>query len=45
MAKSGKRFDSKHRLLRQGEGERADGYYIYRWTAKMESDIVSLLGV
>ena len=34
MAKSGKRFDSKHRLLRQGEGERADGYYIYRWTAK-----------
>lgn len=34
MAKSSKRFDSKHRLLRTGETEREDGYYIYRWTAR-----------
>ncbi len=32
MAK--KRYDSKHRLLRTGETERADGYYIYRWTTR-----------
>lgn len=32
MAK--KRYDSKHRLLRTGESERADGYYIYRWTTR-----------
>ncbi len=32
MAK--KRYDSKHRLLKTGEVQRADGYYTYRWTAK-----------
>ena len=32
MAK--KRYDSKHRLLRTGETERTDGYYIYRWTTR-----------
>lgn len=30
----GKRYDKKHRLLRTGETERADGYYIYRWTSR-----------
>ncbi len=29
-----KRYDKKHRLLRTGETERADGYYIYRWTSR-----------
>ena len=29
-----KRYDKKHRLLRTGETERADGYYVYRWTAR-----------
>ena len=29
-----KRYDKKHRLLRTGETERADGYYIYRWTGR-----------
>lgn len=29
-----KRYDSKHRLLRTGESERADGYYTYRWTSR-----------
>ncbi|MBA2214169.1 tyrosine-type recombinase/integrase [Sellimonas intestinalis] len=32
MAK--KRYDSKHRLLRTGESERTDGYYVYRWTGR-----------
>ncbi len=32
MAK--KRYDSKRRLLRTGETERTDGYYIYRWTTR-----------
>ena len=30
----GKRYDKKHRLLRTGETEREDGYYIYRWTSR-----------
>ena len=30
----GKRYDKKHRLLRTGEMERADGYYTYRWTSR-----------
>lgn len=35
MAKQGnKRFDKKHRLLRTGEVQRADGYYTYRWTTR-----------
>lgn len=29
-----KRYDKKHRLLRTGETERADGYYVYRWTSR-----------
>ena len=29
-----KRYDSRHRLLRTGESERADGYYTYRWTSR-----------
>lgn len=29
-----KRYDKKHHLLRTGETERADGYYIYRWTSR-----------
>ena len=29
-----KRYDKKHRLLRTGETERADGYYTYRWTSR-----------
>ena len=29
-----KRYDSRHRLLRTGESERADGYYTYRWTPR-----------
>ena len=29
-----KRYDSRHRLLRTGETERADGYYMYRWTSR-----------
>ena len=29
-----KRYDKKHRLLRTGETERADGYYVFRWTAR-----------
>ena len=32
--KTNKRFDKKHRLLRKGEVQRADGYYIYRWTTR-----------
>lgn len=32
--KTDKRFDKKHRLLRKGEVQRADGYYIYRWTTR-----------
>jgi integrase len=28
----GKRYDKKHRLLKQGESERTDGYYQYRYT-------------
>lgn len=27
-----KRYDSKRRLLKKGEQQRADGYYVYRWT-------------
>lgn len=30
----GKRYDKKHRRLRTGETERADGYYTYRWTSR-----------
>lgn len=30
----GKRYDKRHRLLRTGETERADGYYTYRWTSR-----------
>lgn len=30
----GKRYDKKHRLLKTGETERADGYYTYRWTSR-----------
>ena len=29
-----KRYDKKHRLLKTGETERADGYYVYRWTGQ-----------
>lgn len=29
-----KRFDKKHRLLKKGETQRADGYYTYRWTSR-----------
>lgn len=29
-----KRYDKRHRLLRTGESQRADGYYIYRWTSR-----------
>lgn len=29
-----KRYDKRHRLLRTGETERADGYYTYRWTSR-----------
>ena len=29
-----KRYDKKHRLLRTGESERSDGYYMYRWTTR-----------
>ena len=29
-----KRYDKKHRLLRTGETERADGYFTYRWTSR-----------
>lgn len=29
-----KRYDKKHRLLRTGEIERADGYYTYRWSSR-----------
>lgn len=29
-----KRYDKKHRLLRTGEIQRADGYYTYRWTSR-----------
>ena len=29
-----KRYDPRHRLLRTGESERADGYYTYRWTSR-----------
>lgn len=29
-----KRYDKKHRLLKTGEVQRADGYYVYRWTAR-----------
>lgn len=28
-----KRYDKRHRLLKTGETERADGYYVYRWTS------------
>ena len=27
-----KRYDKKRRLLKKGEQQRADGYYVYRWT-------------
>ena len=27
-----RRYDSKRRVLRSGERERPDGYYVYRWT-------------
>lgn len=30
----GKRYDKKHRLLKTGATERADGYYTYRWTSR-----------
>lgn len=29
-----KRYDKKHRLLKTGESERADGYYVFRWTSR-----------
>lgn len=29
-----KRFGKKHRLLKKGEIQRADGYYTYRWTSR-----------
>ena len=31
-ANANKRYDSKRRLLKKGEYEKADGHYIYRWT-------------
>lgn len=34
MKQGNKRFDKKHRLLRKGETQRADGYYTYRWTTR-----------
>lgn len=30
----GKRYDKGHRLLRTGETQRVDGYYVYRWTSR-----------
>lgn len=29
-----KRFDKRHRLLKTGEIQRVDGYYVYRWTTR-----------
>lgn len=29
-----KRYDNRHRLLKTGESQRKDGYYVYRWTAR-----------
>ncbi len=29
-----KRLDKRHRVLRKGEIQRADGYYVYRWTTR-----------
>lgn len=29
-----KRYDKRHRLLKTGEIQRADGYYVYRWTSR-----------
>ena len=31
-ANANKRYDSRRRLLKKGEYEKADGHYIYRWT-------------
>lgn len=31
-AKGNKRYDSRRRLLKKGEYEKADGHYLYRWT-------------
>lgn len=36
----GKRYDKKHRLLKTGETERADGYYTYRGHPEMGNGIV-----
>ena len=30
-----RRYDSKRRLLKNGERERPDGYYVYRWTDRL----------
>lgn len=30
-----KRYDSKRRVLKNGERERPDGYYVYRWTDRL----------
>ncbi|MCC8151744.1 MAG: site-specific integrase [Lachnospiraceae bacterium] len=30
--KDNHRYDSKRRVLKSGESERSDGYYVYRWT-------------
>ena len=35
MAKEKKRTDSYRRVLRQGESQRANGKYDYRWTDKL----------
>lgn len=29
-----KRLDKRHRVLRKGEIQRVDGYYVYRWTTR-----------
>lgn len=32
---SKRRYDSKRRVLKSGERERPDGYYVYRWTDRL----------
>ena len=34
MAGNDKRKDKDRKVLRTGEGQRKDGYYIYRWTSR-----------
>ena len=32
LKKDKRRFESRRRLLKTGEYEKADGHYLYRWT-------------